>query len=143
MPPPEIPGHSWACLGQFFVGLLLLSPGSWCAQHFVCALQESVSPVLCKSWQSYSGVNSDLLQQGLCHTKVCCTQRRCCCARPLLTRTSKEDTQTQFWLSLYGLEVCSVSFPGLSSSGNQVLGEHTGPRGLCVLITRHCCSSAL
>ena len=27
---------------------LLLSPGSWCAQGFVCALQESVSPVLWK-----------------------------------------------------------------------------------------------
>ena len=27
---------------------LLLSPGSWCAQGFICALQESVSPVLWK-----------------------------------------------------------------------------------------------
>ena len=32
MPPPETPGHSSACLGQFLVGSLLLSPGSWCAQ---------------------------------------------------------------------------------------------------------------
>jgi len=30
------------------VGSLLLSPGSWCTQGFVCALQESVSWVLCK-----------------------------------------------------------------------------------------------
>lgn len=30
------------------VGSLLLSPGSWCTQGFVCALQESVTPVLCK-----------------------------------------------------------------------------------------------
>ena len=30
------------------MGSLLLSPGSWCAQGFVCALQESVSPVLYK-----------------------------------------------------------------------------------------------
>ena len=29
----------------------------WCAQGFVCALQESVSPVLCKFWQLYGGVN--------------------------------------------------------------------------------------
>ena len=47
-PPPETPGHSQASLGQSLVGSLLLSPGSWCTQGFVCALQESVSPVLCK-----------------------------------------------------------------------------------------------
>ena len=34
------------CLTQSLVGSLLLSPGSWCAQSFVCALQESVSPGL-------------------------------------------------------------------------------------------------
>ena len=28
----ETPEHSWACLGQFLVGSLLLSPGSWCPQ---------------------------------------------------------------------------------------------------------------
>ena len=47
-PALETPGHSWACLGQFLVGSLLLSPGSWYAQGFVCAIQESVSSVLCK-----------------------------------------------------------------------------------------------
>ena len=46
--PLETPGHSWACLGQFLMGSLVLSPGSWYTQGFVCALQESVSPVLCK-----------------------------------------------------------------------------------------------
>ena len=35
-------------LGQSLVGTLFLSPVSWCAQGFVCAPQESVSPVLCK-----------------------------------------------------------------------------------------------
>ena len=58
----ETPGHSGASLGQSFVGSLLLSPRSWCTQGFVCALQESVSPVLCKFWQLYSAVNGDLLQ---------------------------------------------------------------------------------
>ena len=43
MPPPEIPRHSWASLGQSLMGSLLLSPGSWCAQDSVCPLQESVS----------------------------------------------------------------------------------------------------
>ena len=47
-PPPETPGHSQASLGESLVGSLLLSPGSWCTQGSVCALQESVSPVL---WQ--------------------------------------------------------------------------------------------
>jgi len=44
----ETPGHSQASLAQSFVGSLLLSPGSWCTQGFVCALQQSVSPVLWK-----------------------------------------------------------------------------------------------
>ena len=63
--PPEILGHSWACLGQFFVGSLLFSPAFWCTQGFVCALQESVSPVLCKFWGLYGGFNGDLLPEGI------------------------------------------------------------------------------
>ena len=59
-PLPETPGHSRASLGRSLVGSLLLSPGSWCAQDSVCALQESVSPVLCKFWWLYGGVNGQL-----------------------------------------------------------------------------------
>ena len=47
-PPLETPGHLRASLGQSLVGSLLLSPGSWCAPGFVCALEESVSSVLCR-----------------------------------------------------------------------------------------------
>ena len=36
----ETPGHSQASLGQSLVGSLLPPPESWCAQGFVCALQE-------------------------------------------------------------------------------------------------------
>ena len=133
MPQLEPPGHSWASLGQFLVGSLLPSPGSWWAQGFVCALLESVSSVLCKFWQLYGGVNGDLRQEGLCHTQVCCTQSPC--GRPLLTCTSTGDTQTQFWPTLYVLGMCFMPFPGLSSSGNQVLGEHTLPGWPCILIT--------
>ena len=93
-PPPATPGHSRASLGQSLVGSLLLSPGSWCAQSSACAFQESVSAVLCKFWQLYGGVNGDFLQEGLCHTQVCCTQSSCPCSSPLLTRTSSGDTQT-------------------------------------------------
>ena len=56
-PLPETPGHFRASLGQSLVGSLLLSPGSWSAQGFVCVLQESDFPVLCKFWQLYGGVN--------------------------------------------------------------------------------------
>ena len=83
-PPLETPGHSWACLGQFLVGSLLLSPGSWCTQGFVSAFQESVSPVLCKIWWFCGGVDGDLLQDGLCHTQLYCTQSSC--GRLLMTR---------------------------------------------------------
>ena len=50
MSPPETPGHSRENMGWSLVRSLLLSPGSWCAQSSVCALQVSVSPVLCKFW---------------------------------------------------------------------------------------------
>ena len=71
---PETPGHSRTSLDQSLVGSLLLFPGSWCVQGSVCALQESVSSVLFEYWQLYGGVNGNLLQEGLCHTQVCCTQ---------------------------------------------------------------------
>ena len=63
-PLQETPGHFRACLGQSLVGSLLLSPGSWCTQVFVCALQESVSPVLCKFWWLYGGVNGSTFKRA-------------------------------------------------------------------------------
>ena len=102
---PHLCRDSWnsrETLGQSLVGSLFLSPGSWCAQGSVCALQESVSPVLCKFSHRCGGVNGDLLQEGLCHTQVCCPQRPCPCSSPLLTHNSSGDTQTQFCLSLCG-----------------------------------------
>ena len=86
--------NSQASLGQSLMGSLLCSPGCWCTLGFVCALQESVSPVLCKFWGLYYGVNGDLLQESLCHTQVCCTQSPCPCSKPLLTCTFTGDTQT-------------------------------------------------
>ena len=99
---PETPGPSQASLGQSLVGSYLLSSGSCWAQAFVSALQASVSPVLCKFWWLYGGVNRELLQEGLYHTQVYCTQSPCPCSSPLLTRASTGDTQTQCWLSLCG-----------------------------------------
>ena len=111
-PPLETPGHSQASLGQSLVGSLLLSPGSWCTEGFVCALQESVSPVLCKfcGVELYGGVNGDLLQEGLCHTQVRCIKSPCPCSRPLLTHTSSGDTQRQVWLNLCGVPWCAQGF---------------------------------
>ena len=76
------------------MGSLLFSLRSWCAQVFVCALQESVSPVLCKFWWLYSRVNGNLLKKGLCHIQACCTQNHWPCGRALLTCISAGDTQT-------------------------------------------------
>ena len=85
------PGHSQASLGQSLVGSLLLSPRSCCAQGFVCALQESVSPVLCKSGGSMVRLMATSSKCGLCHTQVCCTQS----PLPLrLIHTSTGDTKT-------------------------------------------------
>ena len=109
--------NSQASLGQSLVGPLLLFPGSWCEQGFVCALQESVFPVLCKFWWLYGGVNGDLLQEGLCHTQVCFTQSSCPCDSPLLTHTSTGDTQTPKGRS------GSVSMGFLSPGAHSVLFE--------------------
>ena len=69
MPLPETPGHSLASLGQSLVGSLLLSPGSWCTQSFVCALLESVSQYCVSSGGSMMGftVQEDVTYPGLLH----------------------------------------------------------------------------
>ena len=66
IPPPETLGYSQVGLGQslslfFFlgqslVGSLLLSPGSWYVQSFVCALQEFVSQSCVSSGSSMLGL---------------------------------------------------------------------------------------
>ena len=49
---------------------------SWVLVHtrFCLCPPRVYFPVLCKFWQLYGGANGDLLQEGLCHTQVCCTQ---------------------------------------------------------------------
>ena len=58
---------------------------------------------LCKFWLLYSRVKVDILQKGLCHTLVCCTQSPCPCGKPLPTCTYTGDAQIQFYLSLCGV----------------------------------------
>ena len=59
-PPPPTPlsetsGYSRESLSQSLVGLLPLSPGSWGAQGFFCALQESVAQSCVSSGSSVVG----------------------------------------------------------------------------------------
>ena len=63
-PPLETPGHSWASLGQSLVGSLLLSPGSWCTQGSVCALQESVFQSCISSGSSVVGLMATSSQRA-------------------------------------------------------------------------------
>ena len=63
--------HLWQRLldthGQVWVvSCGVTAPFSWVLLHtrFACALQESVSPVLCKFCWLYDGVNGDLLQEA-------------------------------------------------------------------------------
>ena len=85
------------------MGSLPLSPGSWCTQGSIFAFPESVSQDLYKFWCLCGGVNGDLLQEGLGHTQVYCTQSPCPHSSPLLIYTSSRDTQTQFCFSLCGV----------------------------------------
>ena len=116
--PPPTPGHSRASLGQSLAGSLLLSPGSWCTQGSVCAHQEFVSH-LCKFWWLYGGINGDLLQKGLCHTQICCTQSPCPHGSLLLTCTSTGDAQSSVSVSVgsLGPGVHKVCLNPLSISG--------------------------
>ena len=98
----ESPGHSQASLGQSPMGSLLPSPGSWGTRFCLCPPRVFFT-VQCKFWQLYDGVNGNLLQEGLHHTQVCCTQSPCPCGSPLLTHISMGDTQAQFCLSLCGV----------------------------------------
>ena len=117
-PPPAHTStrHSWTPTDKSgSVSCGVTAPFSWVLVHTrcfvcvcVCALQQSASPVLCKLWQFYDGVDGDLLQVGLCHTQVCCIQSPCPCCRPLPTHTSTGDTQI---LKSRSGSV-SVGFPG-------------------------------
>ena len=92
--------------GQVWVNLLwghysfLLGPG---AHKFLFVPSQNLFPQSCVSSGGSMWVNGYLLQEGLCHTQVCCTQSPCPFSSPLLTCTSSGDTQTQFCISLCGV----------------------------------------
>ena len=109
--PNPAAGHtstrdSWTLMGKSgSVSCGVTAPFSWVLvrTRFVCVLQESFFPVLCKFWGLFGGVNCDRLLEALYHTQVYCTQSPCPCSSPLLTHTSVGDTKTQLCLSLCGV----------------------------------------
>ena len=99
MPLLETPGHSQGSLSQSLVVSLLLSPRLLCTRFCSCPPRDYF-PVLCNFWQLYGGVNGDLLQEGLCHTQVCCTQPY----PSLLPITSRTNTTKRCAFHQRGLE---------------------------------------
>ena len=99
MPLPDTHRQVWVSLLWGHCSFLL-GPA---AHKFLFVPSKSLFPQSCVSSGGCGGVNGDLLQEGLCHTQVCCTQSPCPCSSPLMTRTSAGDTQTRFWLSLCGV----------------------------------------
>ena len=83
--------------GQVWVSLLWghcsfpLDPG---AHKVLFVPSQNLFPQSCVSSGGSMWVNGELLQEGLCHTQVCCTQSPCPFSGPLLIRNSTEDTQT-------------------------------------------------
>ena len=57
--------------GFTFGTLQLIFDGAYAWGWQSMLLDYLLAFILCKFWQLYGGVNGDLLQEGLCHTKVC------------------------------------------------------------------------
>ena len=103
-PLPHTPRHSGASLAQSLVGSVLLSPGSWCIQGFVCALPESVTQFCVSSGRSMVGLMATSFKRSY-------SIPRSTAPRALSPQQSTADpcppgdTQTQFCLSLCGVSV--------------------------------------
>ena len=117
MPPPETPRHPQA-MGQSPVGSLLFSPGFLVHRVLLCPPKVYFLG-LCKFWHLYCVANGDLLQEGLCHTQLCCTQRPCPCGRQLPTHSPTGDTHSSIPVSVGSLSpgVQKVCLSPLSISG--------------------------
>ena len=66
-------GYSWTLPGKSkSISCGVSAPLSWVLVHtrFCLCPPRVYFPVLCKFWQLYGGVNGDLLQEGLCHTRL-------------------------------------------------------------------------
>ena len=100
--------------------LLLLPPGPWCAQGFVCALQASLSPVLCKFCLLYGGLMVTSSKRvmpypGLLHPEPLPLQQSTA-APHLCRRHSNTVLAPSLWGSL-GPDAHNVCLRPLSISG--------------------------
>ena len=105
-PTPASARDSWTLLGKSgSVSCGVTAPFSWVLVHTrFCLCPPRVcfpSPVWVLA--ALCWVNGDLLQDGLCHAQVYCTQSPFLCSSPLLTHMFSGDTQTQFCLRLCGV----------------------------------------
>ena len=98
---------------QFWLSLCGVS-GSWCAQGFVCALQESVSPVLWKFWWLYGGVNGNFSKRAYAIPRSAAPE-------PLPLRQAAADPYVHRRHSNTQRQVCSVSVE--SPGAHKVLFE--------------------
>ena len=107
-PPPThaFAGDSWTLTGMSgSVSCGVTAPFFWVLVHTkFCLCQSCV-----KFWWLYGGVNGDLLQEGLRHTKVYHSQNPCPRSSPLLTHTSTVDSWTLPGKS--GSVSCGVTAP--------------------------------
>ena len=128
-------GDSWMFMGMSeSVSCGLAPPFSWVLVYtrFCLCPPRVYSPVLCEFWWFYSGVNGNLLQEGLCQTHVCCTQSPC--GRPLLTHTSKETLRHSSG-SVSGGWVCILCPSQVWEAQATRCLVSTVPGGPCFLIT--------
>ena len=125
-PPPDPRLHQRLLdtHGQVWVSPLwghcsfLLGPGVH--KVLFVASKSPVSSVLCKLWWLYGGVNA---------------VARSAAPRALRQASVDRTSQRDVFLAQFLWAGRVVPFPGLSRSGDQVLGERTVPGGLCTLIT--------
>ena len=128
--PPSTPasfGDSWTLTGKSeSVSCGVTAPFSWVLMHTsfcLCPLSVGFS-VQREFWWLYGEVNGGLLQEGLCHTQVCCTQIPCPFRSPLLILTSTGDAQHSCISALVGYlgpGVHKVCLSPLSVSGGNGL----------------------
>ena len=84
------------------MGSLLLYPGSWCIQGFVCTPQESFFPVLCKFWWLCGGINATSFKRAYAIPKSTAPRTSAPVAvhyRPIPHRRHSNN----FCLSLFGV----------------------------------------
>ena len=109
--PHTSAGTSWTLTGKsgsFPCGVT--APFSWVLVHtgLACALQESVSPVLCKFWWLCGRVNGQFLQEGLWNTRSAAPRARSHVAghwQPVTPQETLKHSKASLVQFLWGLQV--------------------------------------